>query len=61
MNAFYISILMVVLLGIAGWVSNIVQLIHLAQADNIHAMFWVKCVGVLAAPVGSVLGIAGWF
>ncbi len=43
---------------VAGWISNIVQLIGYGEIDP---LFWVKLICVVAAPVGSILGIVGWF
>ena len=57
----YLIILVAGLLMFAGWISNIIQVVSLAQADNWTAMFIVKLVGILVAPVGSILGIYGWF
>ena len=45
----------------AGWVSNIVQVAQMASADQITAFFIVKCVGIVVAPLGSILGVYGWF
>jgi hypothetical protein len=56
-----VFILLTILTALAGWISNVVQVCHMASADQITAYFIVKCVGILVAPVGSVLGIVGWF
>lgn len=45
----------------AGWISNIVQVCHMVSDNHITAYFIVKCVGIIVAPVGSILGIVGWF
>jgi hypothetical protein len=45
---------------LVGWVMNIVQIVHLAQADSpVNAMFILKVVGVVVAPLGGVLGLFG--
>ena len=43
------------LAGIIGWVLNIVAIVH-ALADPITGMFLARCIGVIAAPLGAVLG-----
>lgn len=48
-------ILAVAVLGLGGWVANIVKLIG-AIGGEISAMFIARCVGVFAAPLGAVLG-----
>lgn len=49
------AILLVAILGIGGWVSNIVQIVnHLS--DPITGMFILRCVGIFVAPLGAVLG-----
>jgi len=45
---------------VAGWVSNIVQLINMDSILN-SSLGIVKLVCVFIAPVGSVLGMIGWF
>jgi len=52
--------LFVWVLGIVGWIANIVQIVGRID-DPITGLFILKCVGVLAAPLGSVLGIVGMF
>jgi len=44
-------------LGAAGWVMNIIKIVHSVN-DPITGMFIARCVGVIVAPVGAVLG---WF
>lgn len=44
------------LLVIGGWVANIVKLIGMIGADEITTMFIARCVGVLIAPFGAILG-----
>jgi hypothetical protein len=49
-----------ILVLIAGWLSNIIQICNMIN-DPITGMFVFKCVSVIVAPVGAVLGIYGWF
>lgn len=59
MNGFASLFIVVVwLLAVIGWVMNIVKLIGMAQTDEFTTMFVLRCVGVLAAPFGCILG---WF
>ena len=45
-----------------GWVMNIVQVIGLALADHpLTTLFIVKIVGIVAAPVGCVMGWVSFF
>lgn len=41
--------------GAVGWVMNIVKVVQMADAGMTN-MFILRCVGVLAAPLGAVLG-----
>ena len=43
------------LAGAIGWVWNIVKIVHMLSGD-ITAMLLARCVGVLAFPLGAVLG-----
>ncbi len=43
-----------------GWVSNIVQIVQNIY-DPLTALFIAKCAGVFFFPLGSILGIIGWF
>ena len=49
------------IVGIAGWLSNIVQLVQYNWDSTITVLFVLKCVGVFLAPLGSILGVMGWF
>jgi hypothetical protein len=46
---------------LAGWITNIVSIVALAQADQFTVMFVLRCVGLVLAPVGSILGVIDWF
>lgn len=48
------------LTAVAGWISNVVQVVS-ALTEPITGLFILKCVGILLAPLGSVLGVIGWF
>lgn len=49
-----------VLAGIIGWIANSVQLVHTIN-DPITVLMVLKCIGILAAPLGAVLGYIGMF
>lgn len=38
----------------AGWVMNIVTIMH--TDGGINALFIVRCIGIIVAPLGAVLG-----
>lgn len=44
----------------AGWVLNIIQIFH-TICDPITGLFIIKCVGVIMAPLGAILGWVGFF
>lgn len=44
----------------AGWIANLIAVIQ-ALGDPVTGMFVLRAVGILAAPLGSILGILGWF
>lgn len=41
--------------GVGGWVWNIVKIVH---ANFVDGMLIARCIGVIVAPLGAVLG---WF
>lgn len=55
-----IPIFLIVIAMLVGWVANIVQIVH-TISDPITGLFILKCVGILVAPVGGVLGLIGMF
>ncbi len=61
MGLIIIPLVSLLLLFVAGWISNIVQVVHMASMEPLLPIFWVKLVCILIAPVGSILGIVGWF
>lgn len=40
---------------IYGWIANIVDIIH-TVSDPITGMFILRCVGIIVAPVGAIMG-----
>ena len=49
------SVVIVILLGVGGWIANIVKMIG-AVSDPITAFFIARAVGIFFAPLGAVLG-----
>lgn len=45
------------LAAVAGWIMNLYKIVH-EVADPLTGLFIVRCIGVVMAPVGAVLG---WF
>ncbi len=56
----FVFIIPLIIAAMVGWVMNIVQILRLID-DPITGLFIFKCVGVLLAPLGAVLGIVGMF
>lgn len=52
--ALIVTWLLLVILGFAGWVMNIVSIVH--SDGGMTGMFIVRCIGILVAPLGAVLG-----
>lgn len=53
-------VILVYLSLIVGWIGNIVQIVtHINEP--VTTLFVLKCVGILAAPLGSILGLIGFF
>lgn len=44
--------------GVIGWIMNLCQLFSMA-AGGATAMFILKCIGAVLAPIGAVLGWLG--
>ena len=54
-----LTVIILALLGIIGWILNIIQVVSSASADaEVTTLFIIKCVGVIFWPIGAVLG---WF
>ena len=45
--------LVIVILGAGGWIANVCKII---AGDNTTVLFIARCIGVIAAPLGAVLG-----
>ena len=45
---------------IVGWVSNIVELVHMIN-DPVTGLFILKVAGCVLFPLGAACGIVGWF
>ena len=45
---------------IVGWIANLVQVIGMASGD-VTALFILKLAGIFAGPLGSILGLIGFF
>ena len=58
-----ITVLVLFALGIAGWISNIFQIVSEASGPiaTWGIMIFLKIIGIFVFPIGSILGIAGWF
>ncbi len=54
-NYFHLVIVGLWLAAIGGWIANVVKLIGMLGGE-ITAMFIARCIGTIAAPLGSVLG-----
>ena len=52
---FYAQMLLVVLVGIGGWIANIVKLVG-SSFDVITDLLVGRVIGVFIPPVGAVLG-----
>lgn len=50
-----ILVAIIVLVGIGGWIANIVKLVG-SNFDPITGMVVVRAIGVFVAPLGAVLG-----
>lgn len=51
-------ILAIMLVSAVGWIANIIQIVALTDAP-VTTMFIFKCIGVIAVPIGAVLGYLG--
>lgn len=60
----FIGIVSLIGVLVAGWIGNVVQVIVFlmdAGWDDMTPFIILKIVGIFLAPLGSVLGIIGWF
>lgn len=51
-----IATMAVVILSIGGWIANVVKLIGMLDDPTIVPMFIARCVGIVVAPLGVILG-----
>ena len=54
-TAIEFSVVIIILLGVGGWIANIVKLIG-AVSDPITGFFIARAIGIFFAPLGAVLG-----
>lgn len=54
-TGFYAFVCVVALVAFGGWCANVVKFVGMLGGD-VTAMFIARLVGVVAAPVGSILG-----
>ena len=58
-GSFAIVYMAVVVAGVAGWIMNLIDVVHLAVANSpVTTMFAVRILGIFAFPLGALLG---WF
>ena len=55
-----IPVVILVLSLFVRWIANIIQITH-SVSDPITGIFIIKCIGVIVAHLGGVLGIIGMF
>lgn len=54
-TAGFLSVILVMVLAVIGWIMNIIKIVG-AIADPVTAMFILRCVGIIVAPLGAILG-----
>lgn len=63
--AFGAAAFLLVPLGIIGWIANIVQIVStpgaLSEASTWTILLALKVIGIVAAPIGAILGWVGIF
>lgn len=59
-SGFAITIILLWVAAVVGWIMNIVQLVGMINSP-ITTLFILKVVGIFAAPFGSVMGWIGLF
>lgn len=55
MKVAYLFYFAFLIAGLVGWVMNIINVVGMIN-DPITGMFILRCVGILLAPLGAVLG-----
>ena len=53
--SFQLVVVLIWLAAVGGWIANIVKIVGMIS-DPITGMFILRCVGIIAAPLGAVLG-----
>lgn len=53
--SFQLVVVLIWLAAVGGWIANIVKIVG-TISDPITGMFILRCVGIIAAPLGAVLG-----
>ena len=51
-----IGIIAFIVLAIAGWIMNLLNVINVESGMAVTAQFIVQCVGILLAPLGALMG-----
>jgi hypothetical protein len=54
-TSFELIIVILILLGVGGWIANIVKLVHMIDGA-VTAMFIARAIGIFFAPLGAILG-----
>ena len=54
-TAVELTVVIVLLAGVVGWIMNIVTIAH-ANFNEITGMFILRIIGIFVAPLGAVLG-----
>lgn len=55
MRALVVVWIALILAGVYGYISNIVDIINMVN-DPITGMFILRCVGIVVFPLGAILG-----
>ena len=50
-----LGVVALVIAGVGGWIANIVKLVDMVDGE-VTGMFIARCVGVVAGPLGAILG-----
>lgn len=54
-TSLYVYVFAIAVVGFGGWIANIVKLIG-SDFDPITGLVIARCIGVVVAPLGAVLG-----
>ena len=61
MNGILIGYAVVVISLVAGWITNIINIIGIESVSAIGGYEILEIIGIFVAPLGGVLGIISWF